>query len=277
LGSVLLLAGQSGGTARAALCLAVYSAGLGLPFLGAAFLFERSFTGKLSVILTRLRPHLPLLRRVSGVFLICAGVLMLSGRYQALSAVLARGESSLEKRLTGALGAGATDRTGTAGGTAGNSDIVAAFNAVGLPVLPEPVPPPDFSLPLLQGGTVSLQDFSGKVVFLNFWATWCPPCRAEMPSMEALYQRFKEKGLEFVVVDINENVREVKEFINEYTLTFPVVLDTNGAVSNNYNIQAIPSTYIIDRDGKIMSQTVGGRNWNTPAIMAAFEELLKNE
>jgi thiol-disulfide isomerase/thioredoxin len=151
-----------------------------------------------------------------------------------------------------------------------------AFGRAGLPLLREKQPVTDFSLKLVDGRTVTLGALKGRVVFLNFWATWCPPCREEMPSMEILYRRFRDKGLELIAVDIMEGDKAVSAFLSDNNLSFPAALDSNGRVSNRYGIQAIPATFIIDRDGKIILYTVGGRNWNTPAIIAAFEELLKS-
>ncbi|MDR2785093.1 MAG: TlpA family protein disulfide reductase [Treponema sp.] len=151
-----------------------------------------------------------------------------------------------------------------------------AFNRAGLPLLREKAPVTDFSLKLVDGRTVTLGALKGKVVFLNFWATWCPPCREEMPSMEILYRRFHDQGLEFIAVDIMESGKAVSAFLSDNNLTFPAALDSNGRVSGSYGIQAIPASFIIDRDGKIILYTVGGRNWNTPAIIAAFGELLKS-
>ena len=151
-----------------------------------------------------------------------------------------------------------------------------AFSRAGLPLLREKQPVTDFSLKLVDGRTVTLGALKGSVIFLNFWATWCPPCREEMPSMEILYRRFRDKGLELIAVDIMEGDKAVSAFLSDNNLSFPAALDSNGRVSNRYGIQAIPATFIIDRDGKIILYTVGGRNWNTPAIIAAFEELLKS-
>ncbi|MDR1411283.1 MAG: TlpA family protein disulfide reductase [Spirochaetaceae bacterium] len=155
-----------------------------------------------------------------------------------------------------------------------------AFSRAGLPLAREKRPVIDFSLKLAGGGadgrTATLGDLKGKVVFLNFWATWCPPCRAEMPSMEILYRRFHGQGLELLAVDLMENSKTVSAFLSDNNLSFPAALDSNGRVGSNYGIQAIPATFIIDRDGKIILYTAGGRNWNTPAIIAAFEELLKH-
>jgi thiol-disulfide isomerase/thioredoxin len=157
-----------------------------------------------------------------------------------------------------------------------SAEVKNAFSKARLPLAKEKRQPPDWTLKTVEGKNITLSQLKGKIVFINFWATWCPPCRSEMPSMEALYKRFRGDGLEFVAVDIAEDAAGVRKFLNEYKLTFPVVLDANGAVSNNYGIQGIPATFVIDRDGKVILSTVGGRDWNTPAIITAFDMLLKH-
>ncbi|MDR0643734.1 MAG: TlpA family protein disulfide reductase [Treponema sp.] len=153
-------------------------------------------------------------------------------------------------------------------------DIQTAFKRAGITLFEKKRSITDFSLTLLNGDRVRLGGLRGKVVFLNFWATWCPPCRAEMPSMELLYQRFKGKGLEFLAVDLMEDRDDVADFINANKLTFPVAIDTDGSASGSYSTGYIPTTFIIDRDSNIIAATVGGKNWNTPAVFAAFESLL---
>jgi len=134
----------------------------------------------------------------------------------------------------------------------------------------------DFTLPLLNGGDATLSSYRGKVVILNFWATWCPPCRTEMPSMEVLYQRFKNQGLEILAVDLGEDAATVRQFIQSNGYTFPVLLDRNNRVSNNYGIEAIPTSYILDREGRIIARIIGSIYWDTPQILAAFDALLKS-
>jgi thiol-disulfide isomerase/thioredoxin len=155
-------------------------------------------------------------------------------------------------------------------------DVRAAFVKADLPVLRSPVPISNFTVPLLNGKNVTLGALKGKVVFLNFWATWCPPCRQEMPSMETLYQHFKNSDLEFLAVDIQESKDDVAAFMEKYGLSFPAALDSSGDISSRYGIRSIPTTFIINRDGLILVSTVGGRNWDTPEMFAAFETLLKN-
>jgi peroxiredoxin len=156
------------------------------------------------------------------------------------------------------------------------ASVVKAFDDAGLPVFGNKIDPIDFTLPLLNGTNQKLSDLKGKVVFLNFWATWCPPCRQEMPSMETLFQRFKGQGLEILAVDCQEESGDVSAFMSRNKLNFPVALDKPGAVCGDYGISAIPTTYIIDRSGKIILRVVGGRIWDNPKIIAAFETLLKS-
>ena len=132
----------------------------------------------------------------------------------------------------------------------------------------------DFELEDLSGATRRLSDYKGKVVFLNFWATWCGPCRSEMPSMEKLYRRFKDEGLEIVAVNLQEDRSSVQGFVDEYGLSFPVLLDSTGRVGATYGARSIPTTYIVDRDGLVLAGTVGTREWDTEEYLSFFEKLL---
>jgi len=134
--------------------------------------------------------------------------------------------------------------------------------------------PRDFTLQLLSGGNATLSSYKGKVVILNFWATWCPPCREEMPSMEVLYRRYNSQGLEILAVDLREDINTVRQFIQSNRYTFPVLLDTNGRTGNIYGVVSIPTTYIIDREGMIVGRIIGSIHWDTPQVFAAIEALL---
>jgi thiol-disulfide isomerase/thioredoxin len=134
----------------------------------------------------------------------------------------------------------------------------------------------DFSLPLVEGKTRSLGSYKGKVVFLNFWATWCGPCRSEMPSIESLYKKFGDKGFEILAVNCAEDKATVSSYLKNGGFSFPVLLDPDGRVSLNYGVQSIPTTFLIDRDGMIVLRLIGSIDWNTPKIHAAMESLLSN-
>lgn len=136
------------------------------------------------------------------------------------------------------------------------------------------IPSEDFLIPALGGGQVSLFEHRGQVVFLNFWATWCPPCREEMPSMQVLYDELSDEGLVMLAVDVQEPEATVRSFVEEFGFTFPVLLDENGRVALRYSIRAFPTTYIIDRDGNLLAVRPGYHDWSTPEMIASFRELL---
>jgi thiol-disulfide isomerase/thioredoxin len=156
-----------------------------------------------------------------------------------------------------------------------NPVVKQAFEELGIPVIDRPIPMFDFSTTLVNGDTISLKDLTGKVVFLNFWATWCGPCRMEMPSMEALYRRFKDQGFEILAVDVRENQKDVAAFMNELGLSFPAALDPRGDIAAIYGIEAFPTTYLIDRNGGIVTRLVGAINWDAPELVGLFETLVK--
>ena len=154
--------------------------------------------------------------------------------------------------------------------------MVKAFSDAGLQLLNQKMTARDFSLPIALplGRPQSLSSLKGKVVLLNFWATWCGPCRSEMPSMEALYARHREKGLEILAVNCQEQQPEVLSFMANNGLSFPAVLDKDGKVSSFYGIRAIPTSFLLDREGDIIMKLTGSIDWDTPEIHAAMEMLL---
>ena len=155
-----------------------------------------------------------------------------------------------------------------------SSGIEKVFADAGLPFYLNQVSPREFSLRTLTGETQSLNALKGKVVFVNFWATWCGPCRVEMPSMEALYNKYKKDGLEILAVNVGENQQAVQAFMRSTGLSFPALLDADGSVSRSYGVQAIPTSFLIDRNGNIVSRLVGSIDWDTAKIHAALETLL---
>ncbi len=116
---------------------------------------------------------------------------------------------------------------------------------------------PDFTLVDLEGNQVSLSDFRGKTVFVNFWATWCPPCRAEMPEIEAVYQKYKDKDVVVIGIDILEPEDVVRQFVEQGGYSWTFVFDTSGEVAANYRIAAIPTSLFIDREGIIQAVNIG--------------------
>jgi len=136
---------------------------------------------------------------------------------------------------------------------------------------------PDFTLQDLSGKRLSLKDFKGKLVFLNFWATWCIPCRDEMPQMEKLHREFKSQGLEIVAVNFREDKQTVKKFVAELGLTFRILLDSDGSVSNEYGAWSLPLSYFVDRKGIFIGKVNGDRPWDGKEARAFLRELLQRK
>ncbi len=129
----------------------------------------------------------------------------------------------------------------------------------------------DFTLKDLEGKTHKLSDYKGKIVFLNFWATWCPPCRAEMPSMQKIYETWDSKKFVMLAVAVKQNRDVVKNFIEENAYNFPVLLDSDGKVAGMYRVRGIPTTYLIDKEGNIITRVVGSREWTLEEIYGLVE------
>lgn len=136
---------------------------------------------------------------------------------------------------------------------------------------------PDFALKTLDGKTVRLSDLRGKkVVLINFWATWCPPCRSEMPTMQQIYTEYKGKGFEILAINIERDSKEeILEFMKELRLTFPVLLDSDMKVTRTYRLIGLPVSMLIDRQGIIRSKTIGYHDWTDKQSRKRVESLLK--
>ncbi len=138
-------------------------------------------------------------------------------------------------------------------------------------------PAPEFELPLLSGEIVRLSDYKGKVVFLNIWATWCAPCREEMPSMEKLYRELKDDDFEILAVSVDDKgAGVVAPFAKKYNLTFPILLDQDGKTGRLYNTTGVPETFIIDKNGVIISKVIGYRNWSDPKVVGTLKKLAQS-
>lgn len=119
---------------------------------------------------------------------------------------------------------------------------------------------PDFTLATLGGETVTLSDLQGQAVLINFWATWCPPCRAELPAIQAAYERYADQGLVVLAVDMAESPQTVAAFAQRFGLSFPIPLDRDGQVANQYRVRAIPTSFFVDREGVVRSVFTGPMN-----------------
>lgn len=135
---------------------------------------------------------------------------------------------------------------------------------------------PDFTLKDLAGRQVRLSDFRGKVVFLNFWATWCPPCREEIPSMVRLERMMVGKPFQMLAVSIDEGGKDaVERFFKNSGAALPALLDTDQAISKRYGTTGVPETFILDKKGVIVKKVVGGMDWSDPQVVAFFNEIMK--
>ena len=152
--------------------------------------------------------------------------------------------------------------------TAGNEELVteteipdsAEIPGIDLSQVAEGNPAPDFELTNLNGEIVKLSDYQDKKVILNFWATWCPPCKAEMPHMQNFYEQNKENGIEILAVNLtnlDKGLSEIESFVDEYGLTFDIPLDEEGTIGMQYQAFSIPTSYIIDKNGIITKKIVG--------------------
>ena len=137
-------------------------------------------------------------------------------------------------------------------------------------------PAPDFSLPNLNGTMISLADYKGKVVLLNIWATWCPPCVEEMPSMEKLFQVLNEEGLEILAVSIDASgLKAVGPFMKKHKLNFPALIDPSGTTQGLYRTTGVPESIIIDKNGIIIEKIIGPRDWGSSESIQYFRDLIQ--
>lgn len=135
---------------------------------------------------------------------------------------------------------------------------------------------PRFSLRNLKGNLEGLDDHSGKVIIVNFWATWCVPCVKEMPSFENLYRRYRSQGLTLLAVSLDKgDPTKVQEFADKHKLSFPILLDTEGIAEKLYPSFSIPFTYVIDKQGRVVARVDGAKNWESSETFEAVEHLLK--
>lgn len=134
---------------------------------------------------------------------------------------------------------------------------------------------PDFTLKDLAGNNVSLSFYKGRVVLLNFWASWCPPCRAEMPSMNKLNDLLKKRGLTILAISTDKSIFDVKSYLKENPVNFTVLLDYNLNVSRNlYKVFMMPTTFLIDKRGIIVKKYFGEQDWSDPDLIKEIEEIL---
>jgi len=229
LGSILVIAGTEGNAVEGAKLLALYSAGIGLPFLITAVAMQMFL-----VYFNRFKNAVAYVNKAAGAILILAGTLIITDSLNIIA-----------QKVTNIFG------------------IEASSVA------------PDISLRDMDGNKVQLSDFKGKVIILDFFATWCPPCREEMPSMDAMYKKFKGTDLVMLPVSIDENAETIREFMKKNNYAMPAYHDANRDAGSVYGITGVPETFLIDRKNIIAEKFIGPIDWAKPDVLQAIQNLMK--
>ncbi|GFO70174.1 thioredoxin [Geomonas limicola] len=145
-------------------------------------------------------------------------------------------------------------------------------------VAAEGKPAPDFTLKDLSGNPVQLSSLKGKVVLVNFWATWCPPCREEIPSMARMTQAMQGKPFQLLAISVDEGGKKaVVDFFQKSGNVLPALLDTDGAVSRLYGTTGVPETFVVNPKGVVVKKVVGAMDWSDPQVLAALDQLAKEK
>ncbi|MEO5347706.1 MAG: TlpA family protein disulfide reductase [Magnetococcus sp. YQC-9] len=155
--------------------------------------------------------------------------------------------------------------------TVTNGDAL-AFNGL-MPMTNRPLGK-DFELKDSEGRIYKLSNYRGQTVLINFWATWCPPCLKEMPSMERLWKEMGEKGFAILALNVGESAEAIASFSFQNDLTFPLLMDQNEKISRDWLVRALPSSYLVDRQGKIAYQVIGERDWDDPNLKKVILDLI---
>jgi peroxiredoxin len=152
-----------------------------------------------------------------------------------------------------------------------SSNISIAREQLLSPVVAKPALP--FRLVDLQGDYHQLRDYRGRVVLVNFWASWCTPCRAELPSMNRAWERLKTTGMAMLAINLGEDREAISAFLQDYTIDFEVLMDEPGRISQRWRIKALPTSLVLNKRGQIIYQVIGERKWDEPAMIELFESL----
>ena len=143
----------------------------------------------------------------------------------------------------------------------------------GLTQLPDRPQAPDFVLADIDGNQYRLSDYRGQVVIVNFWATWCPPCRAEMPSMQRAWQQLEKEGILMLGINVGEDEDTIFQFTANYPVEFPLLMDQDSRVINQWPVRGLPTTFVVSPAGKITYRAIGGREWDDPDLLATVRAL----
>mgnify|MGYP003371342238 CR=1 FL=1 len=260
LGSVLLMAGSSATMGKGFFLIGVYTLGFVLPFIAVGL-----FTGAVLGFFKKYRNVVRYTVKISAVLLILMGFMTLTGFMNNMTGYLSGiGNGAVSSQETAADDEPKTPDGGTSSQAEENSGSESASRtdetggSESAPSDPDAVPAPDFTLVDQYGNEHTLSDYKGKTVFLNFWATWCGPCRSEMPEIQALYEKYGENEEDLVVLGVatpnlgqEGSAEDIAAFLEDQGYTFPTVMDETGFISAMYGISAYPTTFMIDADGNV--------------------------
>ncbi len=143
----------------------------------------------------------------------------------------------------------------------------AAGGGKGMTAMPDRPPAPELGMRDLDGVNHTLAGHRGKVLIVNFWATWCPPCREEMPSMERAWQGVRDEGVVLLAINVGETEEQIRNFTGKYPVTFPLLLDEDGSETRRWPVQGLPTTYVVDAEGRLVFRAIGARDWDDPALL----------
>lgn len=244
LASVLLLAASAASSFTGLAFIGVYTLGFVLPFMGVGL-----FTGSLLEFFKKHKAVVKYTVKTGGVLMLFIGVMMFTGWMNGISAYLS-GNADVTENDTEVSPIPANDAPGSDNDSYDNDTHV--------------VPAPDFTLADQYGNIHTLSDYKGKTVFLNFWATWCPPCRAEMPEIQEIYEAYGENTSDVVVLGIagpnygqEGSAEDIAAFLSDNGYSYPVVMDEGGLMAYSYGVGAYPTTFMIDKDGNIYGYVTG--------------------
>ena len=276
LASVLVMVSSSSNHLSANLLIAVYTIGFILPFIITAMFYSKLFK-----TIDKIKSNMEIIKKIGGIILIVSGILMMVNGFGSISKHFNTSQNSkIESKQEENKRENSTDKEENSDGNDSQKDSNNDNNDKGSND-EDRIKSIDFTLTDQYGKTHKLSDYEGKVVFLNFWATWCPPCKEEMPYIEQLYKDYNKNNDDVVILGVaspnlgREGSREhVVNFLKDQGYTFPVVLDEDGALAYQYGINAFPTTFIIDKEGYVTQYIPGAMD---KATRASFIENQRNK
>ena len=262
LASVLLMASSANSAATGFALIGVYTLGFVIPFLAVGL-----FT---STLLDFFKKHQKVVKytvKAGGILMILMGVMMITGWMNGVTGYLSSfggtGDSTASSESTSAVPPANSEASQTDSSAPASSETENSEEEI-----PE-IPAPDFTLTDQNGEPHTLSDYKGQVVFLNFWATWCGPCKQEMPDIQAMYEEFNQNSDEVVILGVanpktddvpynqDGTIEEVTQFLSDNGYTYPVVMDTTGEIFAAYGVTAFPTTFMIDKEGNVFGYVTG--------------------